>query len=94
MKYYKQRQLVAVSCPVYNKADLVRLDNMENEYFSQEFTRDLYFVRKTILNNTQLKEYKGVFFNANMFNSFINSLLEDMRNNQKLDIYKGFNVLL
>ena len=41
-----------------------------------------------------MKEYKGVFFNANMSISFINSLLEDKRENKKLDFNKAFSVLL
>lgn len=47
-----------------------------------------------ILSSSRVKEYKGVFFNANMSISFINSLLEDTRENKRLDINKAFSVLL
>ena len=51
-------------------------------------------MRKAILKSTPVKEYKGVFFNATMFFSFINSFLEDIKDNKKLDIQKAFSVLL
>ncbi len=63
-------------------------------YFREEFVNDIYYLRKTILSSSRVKEYQGVFFNANMSISFINSLLEDIRENKKLDVNKAFAVLL
>lgn len=54
----------------------------------------MFFLRKTILNTSNIKEYNGVFFNATMFLSFINSFLEDIKDKKKLDINKAFSVLL
>lgn len=62
--------------------------------FSEEFTKDLYFIRKTVLSSTRVKEYKGVFFNANMFISFVSSFLDDLRDGRKLDVSRAFSIVL
>lgn len=82
-----------MECPIEQKYSL-NIENIPKNQLSIEFLTDLFYLRKTILNSSRVKEYKGVFFNANMSISFINSLLEDMRNKQKLNIYKAYSVLM
>ncbi|KAL4480974.1 hypothetical protein ABPG72_014442 [Tetrahymena utriculariae] len=94
LKYFKSRKLIAINYPVDDQQMLNQLDNLEQEQLNDEFVRDLYFLRKTILSSTNVKEYNGVFFNATMFLSFINSFLEDIKDKKKLDIQKAFTVLL
>ncbi|KAL4432243.1 hypothetical protein ABPG74_020211 [Tetrahymena malaccensis] len=94
LKYFKSRKLIAINYPVDNQQMLNQLENLEQEQLNEEFIKDLYFLRKTILSSTNVKEYNGVFFNATMFLSFINSFLEDIKDKKKLDIQKAFSVLL
>lgn len=67
---------------------------MDPSLFNEEFMKDLFYIRKSLLNTTRVKEYKGVFFNATMFISFVNSFLEDASNKNKLNITKAFSVVL
>ncbi|EAR92177.2 amine-terminal domain guanylate-binding protein (macronuclear) [Tetrahymena thermophila SB210] len=94
LKYFKSRKLIAVNYPVDDQQMISQLENLEQEQLNEEFVRDLYFLRKTLLSSTNVKEYNGVFFNATMFLSFINSFLEDIKDKKKLDIQKAFSVLL
>ena len=46
------------------------------------------------MHHSRKKEFRGVFLSPTMSVSFINSILEDLNNKQKINIHKAFSILI
>lgn len=51
-------------------------------------------LRKKLVYHARKKEIRGVFLSPTMTISFINSIIEDLNNKEKIDLNKAFSILI
>lgn len=94
VKYFRNKDAFSMVYPLERSQDIKQIFNFELGQLQPEFQEEIKQLRKNIIYNLKRKEFKGVFLTSSMTLSFINSLLDDVNIQQKIDLNKAFAIFL